>query len=154
MNKLLYLLPSSLLLSSCKGAAVAIPGIRNLSRTEDGQTILLCITIELLCTVLPVFAALMLQLPTKSNFEEETKAKAEAAGLVGLASLITYITPDAISALISLAILVGIPVLMHKIAGVSWGKAFGTLGLIIVFSIIMQIIVGNILEDILEARFS
>ena len=154
MNKLLYLLPSSLLLSSCKGAGVAIPGIRNLSRTEDGQIILLCITIELLCTALPVFAALMLQLPTKSNFEEETKAKAEAAGLVGLASLITYITPDAISALISLAILVGIPVLMHKIAGVSWGKAFGTLGLVIVFSIIMQIIVGNILEDILEARFS
>ncbi|MBQ9835978.1 MAG: hypothetical protein IJO34_06645 [Akkermansia sp.] len=145
MNKLLYLLPVSLFLSSCKGAAAG-RCVRSLLRTDYGQIILLAIIIELFCTALPLFAALMIQLPTKSNFEEETKSKATIAGLVGLASLITYITPDAISVLISLAILVGIPVLMRKIAAVSWGKAFGTLGLFIVFSIVMNAIVGGILE--------
>ena len=148
MKKLLCLLPVSLLLCSCgkSGAIVAAHAFRVAGRTETGKIIIVAILYELFTTVLPLFLAMLVQLPdkVKDNFEESSKEFGFWAGLAGVLSFITYFTSDAISGLIAIAILAGVPALMRTGYKVSWGRAFGTLGLFILFSIITELIVEAI----------
>lgn len=145
MKKYLCLLSVSLILSSCKGAAGVGLVASKLAKTDEGQIILLTIIYELLCTALPLFCALLIQLPKEQlKSKEDYKALAVLSAIVGGVSLICYITPDIVSALFALAVLICIPVLMKKISGVSWGRAFGTLGLFMLFSLIMSLILDGI----------
>lgn len=150
MKKLLYLLPVSLLLCSCKGIGVIFYVI---SKTETGKDFFppliipfilpLVILYELFTTVLPLFLALAIQLPSKRD--EDFEGFGVFAFIVGVLSFITYFTSDDITALISLAVLAGIPLVTRKVYGVSWGRAFGTLGLFILFMFITELIVNAIL---------
>lgn len=138
MKKLLYLLPVSLLLCSCSAAPVVFKTIA-IGACEGFLPLILY---ELFTTVLPLFLALVIQLPSKRD--EEFERFGVFAFIVGVLTFITYFTSDDIAALIVLAILAGVPLLTHKVYGVSWGRAFGTLGLFILFSFITELIVNAI----------
>ncbi len=135
---------------SCKGIGATLYVI---SKTETGKAflplILHLILYELFTTVLPLFLALVIQLPSKRN-EEELEGFGGWAFIVGVLSFITYFTSDDIAALISLAVLAGIPLVTRKVYGVSWGRAFGTLGLFILFNFIAIFIAELIIDAVLE----
>lgn len=145
MKKYLCLLSVSLILSSCKGGAAVAIATSKLAKTDVGQNILLTIIYELLCTALPFFCAMLIQLPREQfKSKEDYKGLAVLSAIVGGVSLICYITPEIVSALYALAVIICIPVLMKKGIGVSWGRAFGTLGLFMLFSLIMSLILDGI----------
>ena len=141
MKKLLYLLPVSLLLCSCKAIGLVLV---KTSTTETGKAFLPLILYELFTTVLPLFLALVIQLPSKRD--EDFEGFGVFAFIVGVLSFITYFTSDDIAALIGIAVLAGIPLVTRKVYGVSWGRAFGTLGLFILFTFITELIVNAIFE--------
>ena len=141
MKKLLYLLPVSLLLCSCKAIGLVLV---KTSTTETGKAFLPLILYELFTTVLPLFLALVIQLPSKRD--EDLEGFGVFAFIVGVLFFITYFTSDDIAALICLAVLAGVPLVTRKVYGVSWGRAFGTLGLYILFSFITFLIVNAIFE--------
>lgn len=142
MKKLLYLLPVSLLLCSCGMFSSMV--VRLTLREARGTGDFLLLLYELFTTVLPLFLALMIQLPPKSYdaFEGSTVF----ALIVGFLSFITYSTSDDIAALISLAVIAGIPLVTRGVYGASWGRAFGTLGLFILFNFIAEFIAALIID--------
>lgn len=118
-------------------------------KNETGQTIILVVIYELFTTVLPLLVAMMFNPQVREDFSESPKGIIFIA-IIGALSSITYFTSDDLSGLICLVILAGLPLMMRKGYGVSWGRAFGTLGLFILFNFIAIFIAELIIDAVLE----
>lgn len=140
MKKLTYLLLPLLLLTSCKAAAVALgKNALRLSGNENGKIFLAILIYELFSTGLPIVIAMYQMMSGQQDSANEDDVF-KFAGYMTVISIITYYVNEDLEGILSLGLLALIPIVAGFYFKLSPGRAFGVLGLAILYSLIVELI--------------
>lgn len=146
MKKTACLLASLFLLNSCKAAAIALgKNSFRLSRNETGQLFLAITIYELFSTGLPLVIAMYQMMSGQENATNEDDVF-KFAGYMTAISIITYYVNEDLGGILSLGLLALIPIVAGFYFKLSPGRAFGVLGLTILYSLIVELIAVAILS--------
>ena len=146
MKKTACLLASLFLLNSCKAAAIALgKSSYRLSKNETGQIFLAITIYELFSTGLPIVIAMYQMLSGKEDSSKDSDVF-KFAGYMTVISIISYYVNEDFELILSLGLLALIPIIAGFYFKLSPGRAFGVLGLTILYSLIVELIAVAILS--------